>query len=148
VVIVEEVKAVMKEALKAKDQVRLDAARMAQAAFKNLEIEKGGPLDEGDAQKVIATLIKQRREAAEQFRKGNRAELAAKEEQEMTFLETLLPPQLAEAEIVQAVDKVISETGASGPGDIGKVMKPVMAVVAGRADGSAVRRIVQERLTK
>lgn len=146
--IVDEVRAVMKEALKARDQVRLDAARMAQAALKNREIELGAPLQESDAQKVIATLIKQRVEAAEQFRQGGREELANKEEAEATFLKTLQPPQLADAEIQQIIAAVLTETGAAGPSDIGKVMKPVMAKVAGRADGAHVRQLVQERLGK
>ncbi|MDX1401640.1 MAG: GatB/YqeY domain-containing protein, partial [Kiloniellales bacterium] len=140
--IVDEIRQSITAAMKAKDTVRLDAARMTQAALKNREIEKGAPLDESEALKVIATLIKQRRESAEQFRQGNREELAEKEEAEIAFLSSFQPPQLSEAEIAAEVDKAIQASSAQGPQDMGKVMKPVMAAVAGRADGSVVRKIV------
>lgn len=144
--ILEMVQKTIKESLKAKDSVRLNAARMAQAALRNREIEKKGSLDEGEAQKVITTLAKQRRESIEQFRKGNREELAKKEEEELSFLVSLLPPQASDDEIAAVVDRIIQESEASGPSDIGKVMKPVMTELAGKADGSRVRQIVQERL--
>lgn len=144
--LVEQMRQAITDAMKAKESVRLDAARMAHAALKNREIDKKGPLEELEAQKVIASLIKQRRESIEQFRKGGREELAEKEEQEKAFLETFLPPPLDEAEIAKEVDRIIAENKAAGPKDFGKVMKPVMAALGARADGAIVKRIVQERL--
>ncbi len=144
--ILEEVRRAVVESMKAKAQVRLDVARMTQAALKNKEIEKGAPLEEGDSQKVVATLIKQRKESIEQFQKAGRDELAAKEAEEIEFLETLLPPPLSEAEIAACVDKVIQESGAAGPQDFGKVMKPVMSELGTRADGKIVKQLVQQRL--
>ena len=143
---IEEIRKTIPEAMKAKDSVRLGVARMVQAALKNREIEKKAPLDETEAQQVVATLAKQRRESIEQFRRGSREDLAAKEEQELEFLSALLPPQLNQDEIVQQVEQVITEVGATGPQDIGKVMKPVMAKLAGQADGGLVRQVVQEKL--
>lgn len=140
------VRKTLTEALKARDTVRLSAARLAQAALKNREIEKRGPLSETEAEAVIAHLAKQRREAIEQFRKGKREDLASREEAELKFLEGLLPQLLSREEIAREVEGVIAATGASGPQDIGKVMKPVMAKLSGRADGSLVRQIVQEKL--
>lgn len=144
--IVEKVRRTIAEALKARDLVRLDAARMAQAALKNRQIEKGSELDETEAQKVIATLIKQHRESIEQYQKANREELAKKEEEEKVYLESLLPPPLSETEIAECIARVIAETGASEAKDMGKVMKPVMAELGPRADGAVVRKLVQEKL--
>jgi len=90
--VVEEIRKAIPEAMKAKDSIRLGVARMAQAALQNREIEKRGPLDETEAQQVVATLAKQRRVSIEQFRRGCREDLAAKEEQELKFLSSLLPP--------------------------------------------------------
>ncbi len=145
--IAEQVRKTMTEAMKARDTVLLGAARMAQAALQNREIEKKSPLEEAEAQKVIATLAKQRRESIEQFQKANRTDLVAKEEQELKFLETLLPAQLSREEIARHVEQVIAETGASGPQDVGKIMKPLMTKLAGQADGGLVRQLVQEKLT-
>ena len=145
--IAEEVRRTITEAMKAKDSVRLDVARMTQAAFKNREIEKKAPLEEGDAQKIVATLIKQRKEAFEQFQNGGREDLAQKEAEEQGFLESLLPPPLSEDEIVAVVDRVIADTGASAAQDFGKVMKPVMAELGTRADGKLVKDLIQKKLT-
>lgn len=134
------------EAMKAKDSVRLGAARLAQAALKNREIEKIGALDDADEQKVIATLVKQRRESIEQFKKGGRSELVQQEEQELAFYLSLLPTQLSAEEITQEVATAIAAAGAKGPQDMGKVMGPLMKKLAGRADGAVVKAIVCEKL--
>ncbi len=144
--ILEQVKAAVIEAMKAKAQVRLDVARMTQAALQNRQIEKGDELSETEAEKVVATAIKQRREAEEQFRQGGREELADKEAEERIFLESLLPPPLTDAELLTQVQQVVTTVGAAGPQDFGKVMKPVMAAVGTRADGAAVKKIVQQVL--
>ncbi len=134
-------------AMRAKDAVRLAPLRMAKAALMNREVEKRRALEEAEAQQVIASLIKQRRDSIEQFRKGGRDDLADKESGEITTLEAYLPPPLDPAEIDAAVDAAISETKASSPKDMGRVMKAAMARLAGRAvDGKAVNDLVRRKL--
>ena len=101
-------------AMRAKDQARLAPLRMAKAALMNREVEKGRALEEAEAEQVIASLIKQRRDSIEQFTKGGRAELAAREAAEIAVLEAYLPPPVDPAAIEAAVDAVVAETGASG----------------------------------
>jgi uncharacterized protein YqeY len=137
----------MTAAMRNKDQARLAPLRMAKAALMNREVEKGGALDDAEAQQVIASLIKQRRDSAEQFTKGGRPELAARETAEIVTLEAYLPPPLDPAEIDKAVDEAVSETGATSAKDLGKVMKGVMAKLAGRgADGRVVNEAVRKKL--
>jgi len=135
------------EAMRAKDQVRLGALRMAKAALMNREVEKGRALDEPESQQVIASLIKQRRDSIEQFRKGGREELARKEQAEIEVLEAYLPPPLDPADVDRAVAEAIAETGASSAKDLGRVMKAVMPRLAGRTvDGKMVNEIVRRKL--
>jgi uncharacterized protein YqeY len=137
----------MTSAMRSKDPARLAPLRMAKAALMNREVEKGRPLDDTEAQQVIASLIKQRRDSAEQFTKGGRPELAAKEIAEIATLETYLPPPLDPGEIDRAVDDAVRETGATSAKDLGKVMKAVMNTLAGRgADGRAVSEAVRRKL--
>lgn len=134
-------------AMRARDQARLAPLRMAKAALMNREVEKGRALEEGEAQQVIATLIKQRRDSIEQFRKGGREDLASKESAEIGTLETYLPPPLDPAEIDSAVDAAIAETNAASPKDMGRVMKAAMARLAGRGvDGKAINELVRRKL--
>jgi uncharacterized protein len=120
---------------------------MAKAALMNREVEKGRALDETESQQVIASLIKQRRDSAEQFTKGGRPELAARETAEISTLEAYLPPPIAAADIDKAVAEAVTETGAASAKDVGKVMKAVMAKLAGRgADGRAINEAVRRRL--
>src|SRR6185503_7500232 len=98
-------------AMRGRDQARLKPLRMAKAALMNREVEKGRELDDAESQQVIASLIKQRRDSAEQFEKGGRGELAARELAEITTLETYLPPPVDPAEIERAVDDAVTETG-------------------------------------
>jgi uncharacterized protein YqeY len=133
--------------MRAKDQARLAPLRMAKAALMNREVEKGRALDDEESQQVIASLIKQRRDSAEQFEKGGRPELAARETAEITTLETYLPPPIDPADIDQAVDEALKETGATSSKDLGRVMKAVMAKLAGRgADGRAINEAVRRKL--
>ena len=137
----------MTAAMRAKDQARLAPLRMAKAALMNREVEKGRALDEAEAQQVIAALIKQRRDSAEQFRKGGREDLASKEEREIVTLEAYLPPPVDPADIERAVAEAIAETGASGPKDVGRVMKAVMPKLAGKTvDGRSVNELVRRKL--
>lgn len=135
------------EAMRARDQARLVPLRMAKAALMNREVEKGRPLDTAEAEGVIASLLKQRRDSVEQFAKGGREDLASRERAEIQVLETYLPPPLDPAELDRAVEAAVAETGATGPRDIGKVMKAAMARLTGSTvDGRAVNELVRRRL--
>jgi hypothetical protein len=142
-------------AMKARDSERTTALRMVKAALKNKEIEKRQPLTEAESQQVLTTLIKQRRESVEQFTKGNRLELAAKESSEIALIEGYMPKAAGEDEIRQQVHQTITELSASGgtlgPKDMGTVMKAVQAriqAVGIRADGRQVSEIVKAELAK
>src|ERR1700741_5380701 len=100
-------------AMKAKDALRTSALRMAKSALKNKEIDKKAPLDEAEAGRVIQGLVKQREDSAQQFRSAGRAELAEKEEAEITVLKAYLPAEASDAEIAAAVEKAFAETGAA-----------------------------------
>jgi len=137
----------MTAAMRNRDQARLAPLRMAKAALMNREVEKGRALDDAESQQVIVSLIKQRRDSAEQFTKGGRPELAARETAEIATLEAYLPPPLDPAEIDKAVDEAVAETGATSAKDLGRVMKGVMAKLAGRgADGRAINEAVRKKL--
>ena len=134
-------------AMRAKEPVRLGALRMAKAALMNQEVQKGRPLDEAESQQVMTSLIKQRRDSIEQFRKGGRDDLADKEAAEITTLESYLPPPIDAAGLERLVDEVVSEFGASGPKDLGRVMKALMPRLAGQAvEGKTVTELVKRRL--
>lgn len=137
----------MKASLKGGEKERLSTLRMLISAIKYTEIEKRQELKNEDVLEVISREIKRRREAVEEYRKGNRPDLVEKEEREAKILEEYLPPQLSDAEIEAIVKEVIDETGAMGPRDIGKVMGLVMPRVKGRADGRKVSDIVGRLLT-
>jgi uncharacterized protein len=137
----------MTAAMRAKDQARLAPLRMAKAALMNREVEKGRELDEAESQQVIASLIKQRRDSAEQFQKGGRPELASRETAEIATLEAYLPPPIDPAEIEGAVEEAVKETGATSAKDLGRVMKAVMSRLAGRgADGRIINETVRRKL--
>jgi uncharacterized protein YqeY len=145
--LVDDVSASSAAAMKAHDAPRLSTLRMLKAALVNRSVERGHNLDETESQQVVAGLVKQRRESIEQFLAGGRADLADKERAEIALLETYLPPALDPAEVEQAIDAAIAETGAASPKDLGRVMKAVMARLAGRgADGKSVNARVRERL--
>src|SRR4249920_946043 len=122
----------LKLAMKARDQLRMDVIRMIKAAVMNREMEIKKDLDDAEMSRVMTTMIKQRRESVEQFEKGNRAELAAKERQEITILESYLPQALSPDQLSIVVDAVIQETGARSLKEMGVVMKAVMVRVAGQ----------------
>jgi len=137
----------MTAAMRAKDQARLMPLRMAKAALINREVEKGRALDDAEAQAVMASLIKQRRDSVEQFRNAGREDLASKESAEITTLEVYLPPPIDPAEIERAVDEAVRETGATSAKDLGRVMKAVMPKLAGRAaDGKVINEVVRRKL--
>ena len=136
----------MKESMKAKDTVRLSTVRMTLAAIKNKEIAEGGELDDAAVTAIMSTMVKQRREAAEAFRDGNRLELAEKEEVELLILQSFLPEQLSEDEVRELVDAVVVELDASSMKDMGGVMKVLTEKTRGRADGKLVSELVKKRL--
>ena len=134
-------------AMKAKDATRLTALRMLKTALMNKSIEKGRPLEEPEELQVVSTLVKQRRDSIEQFTAGGRQDLAHKEEAEIAVLETYLPPAVSSGELERAVSDAVAQTGATGPKDIGKVMKVVMAALAGKTvDGKKVNELVRAKL--
>jgi len=135
----------MKVAMKAKDSLRLTTIRMARTALKNVEIDTRQELDEAAAIKILSTLVKQRREAAEAYRE-TRPELAEKEELEVVILQEFLPAQLSEAEIEVLVTKAIAESGADSMKAMGAVMKLVTPQTTGRADGKLVSNLVRKLL--
>jgi hypothetical protein len=145
--LIDTISANIASAMRAKDQLRLGALRMAKAALMNREVAKGSALDEAEGQQVIGSLIKQRRDSIEQFEKGGRPELARKEQEEIAVLEAFLPPPLDPADVDRAVDEAIAETGATSAKDLGKVMKAVMPKLAGRTvDGKIVNDLVRRKL--
>lgn len=149
--IAERVEADLKDAMRAGDTARRDALRLLRAAVKNAEIDRrgnlGGPFLDGDIRAVIQKQIKQRRDSIEQFRKGGREDLAHKEEAEIAVFQSYLPRQLDDAAMRAAVEAVITETGAHGPKDMGKVMPVVLARVGDTADRSALANIVRQILS-
>jgi uncharacterized protein len=133
--------------MKTKQELRLSTLRMVKAALKNKEIEKRAPLDEREEMQVLSTLIKQRHDAAEQFTKGNRPELAAKEKEEIGFIESYLPKAVSAEEIDAAVQAVIAEMGTPTAKEMGAIMKNVMGRFAGaRIDGKQVSEAVKKAL--
>jgi uncharacterized protein YqeY len=136
----------MKQAMKAHDQLRLSAVRMIRAAIQNREIDQKLELDDQGVREVVSTLVKQRRESIRMYREGNRPDLVEKEEAELEVLLGFLPTQFSSAEIEALVDRIISETGAQGAADMGRVMKALTPLTAGKADGKTVSETVKRKL--
>ena len=136
----------MREALKAGERVRLGALRMLLASVKNREVELRHELSDEEFVEVASREVKRRKEAAEAFEGGGRQELADKEREEQAVLEAYLPAQLSDDEVRELVDEAVDATGASGPGDLGKVMGHVMGKAKGRVDGGTANRLVRARL--
>ena len=142
----ERIRAELGVALKAKNLVSANTLRMLISSIKNAEIEKRGTLTEEEILGQVQKGIRIRREAIEGFAKGGRTEMKEKEEAEIKVLEAYLPAQLSDSDLESLVASAISETGATGPADMGKVMKAVMAKTAGRAEGSKVSDCVRRKL--
>ena len=134
-------------AMKSREPMRLSALRMLKAAIMNKGVEKGRDLDDAEVQQVVASLVKQRRDSIDQFAKAGRADLVDKETREIGVLNEYLPPAASAEDVDAAVAAAIAETGASSPKDMGKVMKAVMAALAGKTvDGKKVSEAVKARL--
>lgn len=137
----------MVAAMKAKEEARLSALRMIKTALKKEEVDSMGPLNEASEMKVMNTLLKQRREAAELFRKGGRDDMAAREEAEIGVIESYLPSAPSEQELEAAVTAALAETGATSQKQMGAVMKAAQAKLAGkRVDGKALSELVKQKL--
>jgi len=136
----------MKTAMKSGDKDRLKVIRLLLAAIKQVEVDERKELTDADVLGVINKMVKQRRDSIDQFQKGGREDLAAGEQQEIGVLETYLPEQMSDAELVALVEQAVTETGAQGMRDMGKVMAILKARAEGRADMSALSAKVKARL--
>ncbi|MDA0271593.1 MAG: GatB/YqeY domain-containing protein [Chloroflexi bacterium] len=136
----------MTTAWKAGDNTRRDALRLLMAALEYARIDLGRPLEDADTIRVLQKEAKQRRDSITEYEKAKRSDLVDKEQAELNVIVTFLPQQLEDDEIRELARAVIAETGASGAGDVGKIMRPLIARVAGRADGSRINQIAREVL--
>ena len=144
---VERIQKDLTEAMKSKDELRLSVLRMVKSALKNKEIEKIRPLDEAESIQVLQTLLKQRRESVEMFKKGGRNDLADKESAEITILEQYLPAAASDEEMNHAIETAISETGANSPKQMGAVVKAAKAHLEGKTvDGKVLSDRIRARL--
>ena len=135
-------------AMKARDEARLSALRMIKTALKKHEVDSMKPLEDASEQQVLNTLLKQRRDSIEMFRKGNRPELAAKEEAELKIVESYLPAAASEEDVEAAIAAAITETGITALKQMGVVMKAAQAKLAGkRVDGKALSEKVRSKLS-
>ena len=138
----------VRTAMKSGDKERLSTLRMLLSEVNNEEMRSNREVDDAALPAVVKRAIKQRKEAADQFRKGDRPELAAKEEREAAILEEYLPRQASEEEIRVAIGEIVAAQGLVGPAAIGTVMKAVLARFGGAADGALVNRLAREALAK
>ncbi len=145
----ERIDADIKDAMRAKEELKLSVLRMAKSAIKYKEVEGAAKvLDDAEVVTVLITLVKQRRDSAEEYKKGNRPDLADKEEKEITILQGYLPQQLSAQELAQEVAQGIAEAGAKSAKDMGAVMKVLSPKLKGRAEGKAISEEVKAQLSK
>ncbi|HJY88394.1 MAG TPA: GatB/YqeY domain-containing protein [Candidatus Acidoferrales bacterium] len=145
--LIERIQEELTAAMKTKEELRLSVLRMIKTALKNKEVEKMRPLEDAESLQVLQTLVKQRRESVEQFTRGGRTDLADKETKEIAIIESYLPEAPSEAEMAQAIEAAIAETGAHSPKQMGAVIKAARALLAGKAvDGKALSDRVRQRL--
>jgi uncharacterized protein YqeY len=145
--LLERVQGDMVAAMKAKEEARLNALRMIKAALQKHQVDTMKPLDDAAEQAILKQLVKQRTDAADMFRKGGRPEQADKEEAERVLIQSYMPAEATEAEIAQAVDEALAETGITSAKQMGVVMKAAQAKLTGkRADGKALSELVRSRL--
>ncbi len=145
--LVERIDSDLRTAMKSYDKIAVSTLRIVKSTIKNKEIEKGGDLTDNEVVSVLSTLSKQRKESIEQFTKGGRDDLVASETAELKVLNKYLPEQLSDNAIDDIVKEAIEKTGASGPKDIGLVMKEVMPRVKGQANGKVINKKVSELLS-
>ena len=138
----------MKEAMRAKDVIRLGTIRLLQSAIKQREVDERITVDDAGIIAIIEKLIKQRKDSIEQFQKAGRTDLVDQESKELGILQAYMPAQLSEAEVQAAIQKTISSLGAAGPQDMGKVIGALKAQLAGKADMGMVSGLVKAALAK
>ncbi|MCB1648616.1 MAG: GatB/YqeY domain-containing protein [Pseudomonadales bacterium] len=137
----------MKDAMRAKDKIRLGTIRLALAEIKKIEVDERIEPDDARITGVLDKMIKQRRESVKQYESAGRTDLAEQEEAEIAILQDFMPQALSEAEISAILDAAVAETGASGMADMGKVMAIVRPAVLGRADMAAISQQIKQRLS-
>ena len=142
----EQIMSDMKDAMKARDKVKLNTVRMIKAALMNEKIKAGHDLTADEELTVLSREKKQREESIAEFTKANRDDLVAETKQELAIVENYLPKQMTDEELKQAVSQAISETEAKGKSDFGKVMKALMPKIKGKADGKAASNAVRKQL--
>ena len=142
----EQIRADLTESMKARSAERTSVLRMLQSALKYEQINVGHELSDEEALAIIRKGMKQRQDSVEQYTKGNRPELAAKETSEMEILKTYLPPELTDAELESGLREIVASTGAQSKKDMGKVMKEATARYKGRADGKKIQEMVSRLL--
>ncbi len=142
----EKISADVKEALKSGDKSRLSILRMIRSSIKNKEIEKGEALTDEETLAILRSFVKRANESIELFTKAGRADLVEKEKEESEIIQNYLPRQLNEDQTKEIISNAINEVGASGPGDMGRVMKAIMAKAGGQIDGKLANRLVKEML--
>ena len=142
----EQIMSDMKEAMKARDKVRLNTVRMIKSALMNEKIKAGHDLTAEEELTVLSREKKQREESIEEFTKANRKDLADETKQELAIVESYLPKQMTQEELNQAVSSAIAEANAQGKSDFGKVMKILMPKIKGKADGKAASDVVRKQL--
>jgi uncharacterized protein YqeY len=143
----EQISAALKDAMRARDEVKMSTLRLVLTAIKKREKEARSPLEDQEVISVITTQIKQRRESIEQYRQAGREDLAQTEESELQILQGYMPEQVSEEEISNTLDEIIAEVGAASMKDMGTVMKVAMAKLAGKAEGGAINAMVKEKLS-
>ncbi len=143
----EQISAALKDAMRARDEVKMATLRLVLTAIKKREKETRSLLEDQEVISVITTQIKQRRESIEQYRKAGREDLAQTEESELQILQGYMPEQASEEEISNTLDEIIAEVGAASMKDMGTVMKAAMAKLAGKAEGGAINAMVKEKLS-
>jgi uncharacterized protein YqeY len=137
----------LKNAIRAREGTRVSCLRLLKASIKNKQVEKGREITDEEVTGLISSAIKKGKESIEAFRKGQREDLATKEEDEIKIYQEYLPEQLGTAEIEASVREVVSQLGATGPKDLGRVMKEAMVRLAGRADGKTVNEVARSVLS-
>lgn len=143
----EQISAALKDAMRARDEVKMTTLRLVLTAIKKREKEARSLLEDQEVISVITSQIKQRRESIEQYRKAGREDLAETEENELQILQGYMPEQISEEEISNTLDEIIAEVGAVSMKDMGKVMKAAMAKLAGKAEGGAINAMVKAKLS-
>ena len=137
----------LKDAMRQKDEIRRSTIRFVRAAIHNQEIDKGDALNDDEIIGVLSRMVRQHQESISEFKKADRHDLVGKEEAELRIIREYMPEQIPEEKLAELAREAISQTGASGPGDFGKVMGVLMPQLRGRADGAQVSSVVRQLLS-